>query len=312
MASDVHMTETLTAMLQDGETLMYPIFGNIKRGGFGQFAYFGFTESHFLIAYLSGEKVTGTERIPLDIKSIRIKKQKIFKEHTIDILFENKRSYTISAFPGVLKIKEQAQNFPSFLEYLKGKAQKQAQTLEEMDGEKIRWQYFNTYIYIMLSVIPAVFAMLIMQELKKGNVDIWTFMVEMSGAIPFTLAMYGIILGPFIVLSIFNRFAFGKILGVTSEDTLFLENRETPIKDITQIVYHPRVMSKTRAAFSYATFYVSTNENRCESFDVVHFPIYGLRKIKKCNREIKLKCDNFIWLFALCPTVVFAVLGFLL
>lgn len=311
MASDQHMIETLSDMLQDGETVIHPIFGYVKNGGFQQFAYFGFTETHFLIAYLSGEQITNTVRIPLDITSVKIKKAKILKEYTINILFNKKRSYTISAFPKVLKIKSQEENFPLFLEFVKNKAKKQALTLDELDGEKIRWQYFNTYIYIMIAFLPAVPVMIIMQELRKGNFDIWNTIIEMSGAAPVIAVMYGIFIGPFIILSIFNRFTFGKTLGVTNENTLFLENREISIKDIAEIVYHPRVMSRRKISFSYATFVLRSEGNELEVFDVIHFPIYGLRKIKKYNKEIKLKYDKYIWFLILCPTVVFAILGFL-
>ena len=79
MANDQHMIEILSGMLQDGETLMHPIFGYIKYNGFQQFAYFGLTETHFLIACLSGENVTDTKRIPLNITSVQIKKIKIIK-----------------------------------------------------------------------------------------------------------------------------------------------------------------------------------------------------------------------------------------
>ena len=80
MASDIHMTEALSAILHKGETLMHPIFGTVTKGEVQLFAYFAFTETHFLIAYLtSGDKITGTERIPLDIKSVKIKKTKLIK-----------------------------------------------------------------------------------------------------------------------------------------------------------------------------------------------------------------------------------------
>lgn len=311
MASDQHMIEALSSMLQDNETLMHPIFGYVKNGGFQHFAYFGFTETHFLIAYLSGEHVTDTERIPLDITSVTIKKVKLLKEYTLNILFDKKRSYTISAFPKVLKIKSQEENFPLFLEFVKSNAQKQALTLDAIDGEKIRWQYFNTYIYIMLAFIPAVPVMIIMQEFTKGNFDVWNTIVEMSGATPVIAVMYGIFIGPIIILSIFNRFSFGKILGVANEDTLFLENREIPTKNIVEIVYHPQVVSRRKTVFSYATFVVKSNENEIEAFDIIHFPMYGLRAIQKHNKEIKLKCDKYIWFLILCPTVIFAVMGFI-
>ncbi len=159
---------------------------------------------------------------------------------------------------------------------------------------------------MMLAFLPALLVMIIMGEWRKGNFDIWNMIVEMSGAIP----VYGIFIYPFTVLSIFNRFTFGKILGVACEDTLFLENREILIKDIVEIVYHPRVMSRVKFNFSYATFVVRLDENEIEAFDVIHFPMYGLRKIKKINKQIKLKCDKYTWLFILCPTVIFAVIGF--
>ena len=34
--------------------------------------------------------------------------------------------------------------------------------------------------------------------------------------------------------------------------------------------------------------------------------------LKKHNKDIKLSCDKYIWFLILCPTVIFAVLGFLL
>lgn len=312
MASDQHMIEALSDMLQDGETLLHSIFGYIKYNGFQQFAYFGLTENSFLIARLSGENVTGTTKIPLNITSVQIKKSKILKEYTINVLFEKGKAYTICTFSKVLKVKSQEENFPLFLKLLKNKAKKQVKSLEEIEGKKIRWQYFNTFIYIMLAFIPAVPVMIIAQELRKGNLDIWNIIVEMSGATPVMIVIYGIFIGPFVILSIFNRFYFGKLLGVVTEDTLFLENREIPITDIKKIVYHPRVMTRRSISYSYATIFIRTKANNTQPLDVVHFPLYGLRKIKKYNKEIKLSCDKYIWFLVLCPTVISAILGFLL
>ena len=312
MASDQHMIEALSDMLQDGETLLHSIFGYIKYNGFQQFAYFGLTENSFLIARLSGENVTGTTKIPLNITSVQIKKSKILKEYTINVLFEKGKAYTICTFSKVLKVKSQEENFPLFLKLLKSKAKKQVKSLEEIEGKKIRWQYFNTFIYIMLAFIPAVPVMIIAQELRKGNLDIWNIIVEMSGATPVMIVMYGIFIGPFVILSIFNRFSFGKLLGVVTEDTLFLENREIPITDINKIVYHPRIMTRRSISFSYATIFIRTKANNMKPLDVVHFPMYGLKEIKKYNKDIKLSCDKYIWFLILCPTVISAILGFLL
>lgn len=117
---------------------------------------------------------------------------------------------------------------------------------------------------------------------------------------------------PFIVLSVFNRFSFGKIVGVVNQSTLFLDNREIPLNKIEKIVYHPRIMSRRRISFSYATFVIRLKNSDAEDFDVVHFPIYGLWKIKKYNKKIKLGCDKYIWFLMLCPAVVSAILTLLM
>ncbi|MBR3965268.1 MAG: hypothetical protein IKJ80_07655 [Clostridia bacterium] len=52
-------------------------------------------------------------------------------------------------------------------------------------------------------------------------------------------------------------------------------------------------------------------EGDTEAFDVPHFPIYGLREIRKFNRRVKLKCDKQVWLLALSPTAVAVIDGFI-
>lgn len=197
-------------------------------------------------------------------------------------------------------------------EYENEKRKRKNNELLSKNGKKIRWQYFNTYIYIQLSFIPAVPVMIILPELKKGNFDIWNGIAEMSGATPIVLAIYAIFIGPFIVLSILNRFCFGKVLGVVDNSALFLNDREIDINNIIEITYHPRVMSRSKFSSCYATFIVQTKNGGTESFDVVHFPLYGLKEIKKQNPNIKLGFDKYIWFLVFCPTVISAVLGFLL
>lgn len=197
-------------------------------------------------------------------------------------------------------------------EYENEKRKRKNSELLSKNGKKIRWQYFNTYIYIQLSFIPAVPVMIILTELKKGNFDIWNGIVEMAGATPVMLAICAIFIGPFIVLSILNRFCFGKVLGVVDNSTFFLNDREIDINDIIEIAYHPRVMSRSKFSSCYATFVVQTKNGGTESFDVVHFPLCGLKEIKKQNPNIKLGFDKYVWFLVLSPTVISAVLGFLL
>ena len=83
------MIEALTDLLEDDETLMHPIYGLLNQGNTQYYGYFGFTEHYLLIALVSvtGKQITYTTRVPLDIKSIRVKQTAIFKQFVIDIAF---------------------------------------------------------------------------------------------------------------------------------------------------------------------------------------------------------------------------------
>jgi len=196
-------------------------------------------------------------------------------------------------------------------EYEREKRERKNEKLLSKSGKKIRWQYFNTYIYLQLSFLPAVPVMIMLTELKKGNFDIWNNIVEMSGATPVLLVMYGILIGPFIVLSILNRFCFGKVLAVVDDSTLLLKDREMDINNIIEIAYHPKLRSRSESSSCYATFVVQSKNGGTESFDVAHFPLYGLKEIKKRNPNIKLSFDNRIWFLVLCPTVISVVISLL-
>ena len=196
-------------------------------------------------------------------------------------------------------------------EYEREKHERKNEKLLSKSGKKIRWQYFNTYIYLQLSLIPAVPVMIMLTELKKGNFDIWSGIAEMAGAIPVLLVMYGILIGPFIILSILNRFCFGKVLAVVDDSTLLLKDREMDINNITEIAYHPKLRSRSESSSCYATFVMQSKNGDTESFDVAHFPLYGLKEIKKRNPNIKLSFDNRIWFLVLCPTIIFSAIGLL-
>ena len=71
-------------------------------------------------------------------------------------------------------------------------------------------------------------------------------------------------------------------------------------------------MSRSKISFCYATFVVQTKNGGTESFDVVHFPLHGLKEIKKQNPNIKLSVDKYIWFLVLCPTAASVIVSLLL
>ncbi len=215
-------------------------------------------------------------------------------------------AFVVVGFVAILKKRR------SFLvtkeEYEKGRQARKNKKLLNKSGKKIRWQYFNAYIYLVLTFTPVVPIMIILLEFKKGNFNIGNVIVDMFGAAPVVLAIYGSLVGPFIVLSILNRFCFGKVLGVVDDSTLFLNDREVDINKIIQIAYHPTVMSRISFKSCYATVIVQSKSGDTESFDVAHFPLYGVKEIKKQNPNIKVSLDKYIWFLAFCPTVIAVVI----
>lgn len=179
-----------------------------------------------------------------------------------------------------------------------------------MNGEKIRWQYFNTCLYMLLSFLPAIFTMILVMELKKGTLD-WSGLLD---TLPVMAAIYLVFVGPVAVLSILNRHSFGKIVGVVTPTTLVLDSRSISLDEIEEIVYHPNVLSRKRAMhhFAYATLVLRSESGELASLDVLHFPRYGVRKIKKYRPQLKVAYENYVWLLACCPTVLLAVFGALM
>ena len=93
---------------------------------------------------------------------------------------------------------------------------------------------------------------------------------------------------PFVVLSLLNRYAFGKIVAVIGEDGIYLENYFVPWDKIQQITYVPDMPSRSSSPdqYSRAVFTVEDASN------TVHFPLYGLLKIKRLHPELPTKLDK--------------------
>lgn len=173
MTAKERMILALTDMLENGETLMHPIYGLLVQGGRQYYGYFGFTEDFLLIALISGKTVTDTIRVPLDINSIKVKINIFLNEHVIDINFNDGAPCRINAFPKVLAIDSQKENFPEFLSYLKSKTpNKNIPDLNQISGTKIRKQYFNFILYAFLAMLLPIIPMIFILECEKQNVSI--------------------------------------------------------------------------------------------------------------------------------------------
>ena len=190
---------------------------------------------------------------------------------------------------------------------------KKRKTIQQK-GKKIRCQYFNAYIYLnVITIIPAC-AMTVVAHLKKEGCSFITLFDKILEVLPVALTVFAIFLGPFIILSIFNRFCFGEVLGVLEESKLFIANREIDIKNIIEIQYYPMELNRRyrpSLKYCYVTLVLQGQNGSTVSVDITHFPLYGVKLIKKQNSNIKITLAKSIWVFAFAPTVIFAVMGLL-
>ncbi len=309
------MFESLTGLLEENEELMYPIYGLLNQGNTQYYGYFGFTDHYLLIALLSGigKQITYTTRVPLDIKSIKVKQTAIFKQYVIDITFNEGAPCRITAAPKVLTVDTQKENLPSFLEHLYTIAPKTKQLeLKRFSGEKIHTQYFNYILGVFLSFVPMVPIMILILEWKESGE--WLFGELISAflkALPIMVLIWGVVLLPLILLAILNRFCFGKVICVLDDKGIHTENDLILWTDIKGVSFEAAMYSRFRYSPSCATFSIK-NAGEYE-FDIIHFPFYGLRKIKRYCPGISVKVHNKGWLvfMALCPTIIAIVLSLL-
>ena len=309
MTAKERMIQALSDMLENGENLMHPIFGLLVQGRRQYYGYFGFAENFLLIALVSGKTVTDTIRVPLDVNSVTIKKN-FLNEHVIDIRFNEGAPCRITAFPKVLAIDSQKENLPQFLAYLKSQApNKNVPDLNQINGTKIRRQYFNFILYTFLATLLPIVPMIFILECEKQNVSIWSSWNLFGSIAAEALPTIATFILPLFILSVCSKFIFGKTIAVVEQNGLYLDNVFIPWEDIKAVEYNATHFSRFNFRAAYITITVAPAKKREYSVEVKSFTLYGLRKLKKhlphqTVRWAKGELPLTIFLASL-PTVVF-------
>ena len=314
MTPKERMIQALTDMLENGETLMHPIYGLLVQGGRQYYGYFGFTEKVLLIALVSGKTVTDTIRVPLDINSVKIKKNIFLNEHVIDISFNEGAPCRITAFPKVLAIDSQKENLPKFLSYLKSKTlNKNVPDLSQINGTKIRRQYFNFILYVFLATLLPIIPMIFILECEKQNVSVWTSWHLLWNTTTEALPTIVSFILPLFLLSVCSKFIFGKTIAVVEQKGLYLDNTFIPWEDIKSVEYNATHFSRFNFRAAYITITVAPVRKREYVVEVSNFTLYGLKKLKKHlpNQTVRwAKGELPLTIFiALLPTIIFLLIA---
>lgn len=115
------MVESLSSLLEDGEKLLYPIYGTLKEKKNNCFGYFGLTENYLLIALLQGSSkmIDWTTRVPLDLKKVIVKKCLFPQQYNICIEFNEGENACLRVSKKVYGIESQENNLKGFIEYIR-------------------------------------------------------------------------------------------------------------------------------------------------------------------------------------------------
>lgn len=114
------MGQSLSALLEKGEVLQYPIYGVFLQKNITSFGYFGIAGEHILVALLKGDskEISWTSRIPLDIKEVVVKKTFIPSGYNIHIDFHAGEPMEIKVSKKVHGIDAQEKNLEGFVNFI--------------------------------------------------------------------------------------------------------------------------------------------------------------------------------------------------
>ncbi len=167
-------------------------------------------------------------------------------------------------------------------EYKKEKAAKKKirSAYKNVDGYKIRVQYFNYFLYLELCVFLMVLTMLTMNTILDG---VGT-KIESPAEIISMFLVFGVLTSPIWILSLVNRRFFGKIVCVVNNEGIKYQNKTIRWEEIEEIIYQvvlPRASIRSNDC-SHARIIGSNIDIKINSA-----PFMMLRKAKKYNKSVK-------------------------
>ena len=178
-----------------------------------------------------------------------------------------------------------------------------------MPGQKIRRQYFNIPIYFILSVDAALLALWAGLGFQNPEITL-TYWLKISGIL--LLVSAGLLL-PLGMLSVLNRFCFGKIICVLDKKGLHHDGGFVCWGDIKKAVYEPDFPCKVgRRIHCCNQLCLTVKPFKKEiQIELDGAPFMTLREVKRRCPNSKCKISGWgiflIATIALAPAVLFFV-----
>ncbi len=174
--------------------------------------------------------------------------------------------------------------------------------LKEINGNRIRRQYFNIIIYIYLGLLLELIILFATCEIALGRFEI----IEYIKSIRTAFALITAVLLPFVILSLLNRFCFGKTLCVLNDDGLHFSDGCIKWNEIKEMHYNMTSLSKYHFSPAFVTVICGNKEIKLNSV-----PLFLFKYVKKYNPDIKIKKDNTVFFIVAVITAISIFLPFI-
>lgn len=262
----------------------------------------GFSKTGICFYYPSMRYHKG--KVEIDCSEIIwIEKKNIYIRHPYKMTIFTKKN---AEYTFVVNERDEVVEFlDSKVKYAPEKPVDYQERLRNTPGERIKRQYFNMplYIYSSFSVQIVILLPILNIFLGKENMTRYTI-IDMFGMLCFVLLFFI----PLIVLSILNRFVFGRVVCVINQEGVHYEQGVISWDKISNIEYEielpSRSASRDRSCFARLLG---------DELDVqlIHAPYYFTKRAKKYNSKIKVKFSKgskfTIRLWALLPLICFVI-----
>lgn len=165
-----------------------------------------------------------------------------------------------------------------------------------LSGTKIRCQYFNIPIYFLLWIDLGLLCIWVTDYILGAEFTSHTLTVTIV-----SLSINSALLPPLLVLSLLNRFVFGKVICVVDDQGLYYKDGLIRWSEIKKAEYHPDFPSAVfRQIFCCNSLHLTIQPFQKElCLELDHAPFLLLRIIKKHCPGIRCKISRWGYIMIL-------------
>lgn len=169
---------------------------------------------------------------------------------------------------------------------------------EKVEGYKVRWQFFGPFLYLFLFMCIGWVYGILVTMIGRNTPE------EIVESLYIAIYMFGMIIVPFSVLALINRF-IGITVCVLNEKGINYKGRLIKWKDITKVEYEFDLPlgNHNSGQCNCATVFTKDDE-----IEIRHAPFYILSKIKKYRPDIKVGYSKFCRYFLIIVTAIVLIL----